>query len=230
MGLRLLVVSGFALLSGCGWLFGDDAPKGNARPGVDRQGPPSGTLPAGSGQHDAGLAPSDPVGNAQVGSIVAGKGGQKAQKEAADKEAAERDAKEREEREKREADERDAKAKEQAQPEEKPKVTTEKRTLPGKPAAAEWGNPDNPGKNAATEAPATPAAPGPAAVTSAPATPPLPTPAPAPGAPATGAPATGAPATGAPAAGAPATGAPATGAPTTGAPPPTQTPGTPPRT
>src|SRR5262249_14185549 len=113
MGLRLLAVSAFALLSGCGWLFGDDAPKGNARPGVDRQGPASGTLPAASGQHDAGLAPADPVGSSQVGSIVPAKGGQKAQKEAAEKEATERDAKEREERQKREADEREAKAKEQ---------------------------------------------------------------------------------------------------------------------
>ncbi|MBV8186903.1 MAG: hypothetical protein JOY64_25845 [Alphaproteobacteria bacterium] len=191
MGLRLLVVSGFALLSGCGWLFGDDAPKGNGRPGVDRQGPASGTLPAASGQHDAGVAATDPVGSPQVGSIVPAKGGQKAQKDAADKEAGERDAKEREEREKREADERDAKAKEQQ--EEKPKVTGEKRTLPGKPAAAEWGNPANPGKNAPT-APA-PAAPGPAPVTSAPATPSPQTPVPATGVPATGAPTTGAPPT-----------------------------------
>jgi hypothetical protein len=149
MGLRLLVVSSLALLSGCGWLFGDSsANPQNARPGVDRQGPPTGTLPAASGQHDAGLAATDPVGNPQIGSIVGGKGGQKAQKDAADKEAAERDAKEREERQKREAEERDAKAKEQ--PEEQPKGTPEKRTLPGRPSAAEWGNPDNPGKTAAT--------------------------------------------------------------------------------
>src|SRR5262249_28674038 len=150
-----------------GWLFGDDAPKGNARPGVDRQGPASGTLPAASGQHDAGLAPADPVGSSQVGSIVPAKGGQKAQKEAAEKEATERDAKEREERQKREADEREAKAKEQQEEagKETPKATPEKRSLPGKPAAAEWGNPDNPDRQSTPPESAAPKAATPAAAT-----------------------------------------------------------------
>jgi hypothetical protein len=179
MGLRLLAVSGFALLSGCGWLFGDSAPKGNARPGVDRQGPATGTLPAASGQHDSGLAPTDPVGAREVGSIIPAKGGQKAQKEAADKDAAERDTKEREERQKREADEREAKAKEQQEGggKEMPKGTPEKRALPGMPAAAERGNPESAGpsdkKPAAAPAQSAPASAGPAApgpVTSAPGT------------------------------------------------------------
>ena len=178
--LRLLVVSAFALLSGCGWLFGDSSPKSqNARPGVDRQGPATGTLPAASGQHDAGLAPTDPAGNSQVGSILQGKGGQKAQKEAIEKEAAERDAKDREERQRREADERDAKAREQK--EEAPKGTPEKRALPGMPAAAARGNPGNadtpgtPPRSAAPgSAPPLTAPTAPAPVTSAPIAPPAP--------------------------------------------------------
>jgi hypothetical protein len=191
MGLRLLVVSGLALLSGCGWLFGDSGGKAqNARPGVDRKSPATGTLPAASGQHDAGLAPADPVGGREVGSIIPAKGGQKAQKEAADKEATERDAKEREERQKREADEREAKAKDQQEgAKEMPKGTQEKRSLPGMPAAAERGNPENAGPSEkplkppgtgtpetapASATPATSAPAAPAPVTSAPIAPPPP--------------------------------------------------------
>src|SRR5262245_28267696 len=103
----LLGVAALGLLSGCGWLFGDDTPVHKARPGADRQVAPSGALPAPSGGqgYDASLVPLDDTRQPQIGTVVQAKGGQKAQKEAADKESAERDAKAREEREKREAQE-----------------------------------------------------------------------------------------------------------------------------
>jgi DNA polymerase-3 subunit gamma/tau len=160
-------------LSGCGWLFGDSSPSSSAkvRPGADRQAPATNALPRASGQqHDAGVAANDPAGNAQIGSIVPAKGGQKAQKEAAEKEATERAAKEREEREKREAEERDAKAKE-PKPEVKPLPPA--GTLPAMPAAAERGNPENaePGDKDKATAPAAAPVPGPAPVTTAPVAP-----------------------------------------------------------
>ena len=171
-GLRLglLGVSGLALLSGCGWFGGGSADSLKARPGVDRKVPATGALPSANPgqQHEAGVIATDPAATPQIGSIVPAKGGQKAQKEAAEKEANERDAKEREAREKREAEERDAKAREPKEPKEPVKATTA-GTLPGKPAAAQRGNPDN-DEPAATTAPAPvtkapiapPAAPAPA--------------------------------------------------------------------
>lgn len=112
--LGLLGVSTFVLLGGCDWLFGGSTPVGAPpRPGVDKQVKASGVLPAaGTGrQYDAGIVPIDETqGSGQIGSVVQGKGGQKAQKEAADKEAAERDAKDREARQKREAEDREEKA------------------------------------------------------------------------------------------------------------------------
>jgi hypothetical protein len=111
----LLAVSAFALLAGCSWL-GGDAPVGKARPGADRQIAPTGTLPAaGSGrQSEPGVIPVDET-RGNVGSVVTGTGGQRAQKEAADKAAAERDAKD---RELRNAADRDAKAKQQSAPQQ----------------------------------------------------------------------------------------------------------------
>jgi len=167
--LGLLGVSALALLSGCGW-FGGGSPSDSqkARPGVDRKVPATGALPSANPgqQHESGVVATDPAATHQIGSIVPAKGGQKAQKEAIEKEANERDAKEREAREKREAEERDAKAKE---PKEPVKATTA-GTLPGKPAAADRGNPENAEPGATTApAPATrapiapPAAPAPAA-------------------------------------------------------------------
>jgi hypothetical protein len=174
--LSLLCVSALALLSGCGWLFGGGPDNtGKARPGVDRKAPATGALPAATGGgHDAGVMASDPAGNATIGSIVQGKGGQKAQKEVIEKEATERDAKEREARDKREAEERDAKAKEQ--PETPPNMPTGNIVtgVPPKPAAAEPGNATPPATGNAPIAPASsPAAPGgsptaPAPVTTAP--------------------------------------------------------------
>lgn len=112
----LLAVSILALLAGCGW-FGGDGPVGKARPGADRQIAPTGTLPAANPgrQSEQGVAPADETRGTtpQIGSVVAAKGGQRAQKEAADKAAADRDAKAREERE---AADREAKAKQQSAP------------------------------------------------------------------------------------------------------------------
>jgi len=109
-----LAVSTFALLTGCGWFGGGDAPTGKARPGADRQIAPTGTLPAANRgrQSEQGVVPTDETRN-PIGSVVSTKGGQRAQKEAADKAAADRDAKEREQRN---AADRDAKAKQQSAP------------------------------------------------------------------------------------------------------------------
>ena len=118
--LGLLGVSSLALLSGCGW-FDGGPPAGSAklRPGADRQIQASGALPSGNPgqQYEQGISAADETRGQQpqIGSIVAAKGGQKAQREAADKEAAERDAKAREARLEREAAEKEAKAKEGAQ-------------------------------------------------------------------------------------------------------------------
>jgi hypothetical protein len=110
----LLAVSTLALLTGCGWFGGSDAPAGKARPGADRQIAPTGTLPSArpGGQPEQGVVPTDETRN-PIGSVVSTKGGQRAQKEAADKAAADRDAKEREQRN---AADRDAKAKQQSAP------------------------------------------------------------------------------------------------------------------
>ena len=94
-------------------------------------------------QYEPGFAATDETRTPRVGSIVAAKGGQKAQKEAADKEAAERDAKDREAREKREAAEREAKAKDKEKEKESPPAKPMPNGLPGRPAAAEPGNADS---------------------------------------------------------------------------------------
>src|SRR5882757_9824148 len=104
----LLGVSACALLAGCGW-FGGGAPANSAkvRPGADRKAAASGALPTASPgrQYEQGVAAADETRGTtpQIGSIVAAKGGQKAQREAAEKDAADRDAKARETRVAREA-------------------------------------------------------------------------------------------------------------------------------
>jgi hypothetical protein len=110
----LLAVSTLALLTGCGWFGGSDAPTGKARPGADRQIAPTGTLPAANPgrQSEQGVTPADET-RGQIGTVVGAKGGQRAQKEAADKAAADRDAKEREQRN---AADRETKAKQQSAP------------------------------------------------------------------------------------------------------------------
>lgn len=100
----VVAVSASALLAGCGWFGGGDAPVGKARPGADRLVAPTATLPAPPDHRsEQGVAPVDETRAAspQLGSIVSAKGGQRAQKEALEKEIADRDAKEREARAKR---------------------------------------------------------------------------------------------------------------------------------
>jgi hypothetical protein len=95
------------LLGGCEWLgLTSSTPTSSekARPGAERQVTVTNALPAArGGQYDASVAPLDENRTApRLGSVVAGKGGQKAQIEASNKEASERDAKAREERARRE--------------------------------------------------------------------------------------------------------------------------------
>jgi hypothetical protein len=131
----LLAVSTFALLAGCGWFGGSDAPTGRARPGADRQIAPTGTLPSArpGAQSEQGVVPTDETRN-PIGSVVGTKGGQRAQKEAADKAAADRDAKEREQRN---AADRDSKAREQTAPAQttptEPPPATTPEPAPGAP-------------------------------------------------------------------------------------------------
>jgi hypothetical protein len=131
----LLAVSTLALLTGCSWFGGGDAPVGKARPGADRQIAPTGTLPSANAgrQSEQTVVPADETRGStpQVGSIVSAKGGQKAQKEAADKAAAERDAKAREQRD---AADRDAKAKQQSAP--SPTTPAESPPAPATPEPA----------------------------------------------------------------------------------------------
>ena len=114
----MLGVSSLALLSGCGW-FGDSgrrrtapscvpAPIARSRPAARCRRPIQGS----STSRALSAADETRGQQPQIGSIVAGKGGQKAQREAVEKEAAERDAKAREARLEREAAEKEAKSKE----------------------------------------------------------------------------------------------------------------------
>ena len=119
--LGLLGVSALALLAGCGWFGGGGSPNSQkVRPGADRQAQVSGSLPSANPgrQYEPGIAAVDETRGQtpQIGSIVAARGGQKAQREAIEKEAAEQDAKAREERRAREAAEREAKANEPPAP------------------------------------------------------------------------------------------------------------------
>jgi hypothetical protein len=146
------------LLSGCDWLgIGSSTPTSSekARPGAERQVSVTNSLPAAraAGGYDASFAPVDETRNApKIGSVVQGKGGQKAQKEATEKDANQREAREREERarQQREADLK--------------KPRTDKPATPGdtKPPATP----------SADAVPPPPAPPPPAPVTSAPLTPP----------------------------------------------------------
>ena len=98
-----------SLLGGCGWFESSPAPRTQgARPGADRSAPVLNALPRPSGNlpHEGGAAPADETrSGATVGSLVTGKGGQKAQKEAAEKQLEEQSKKDRE-RAEREAEAR----------------------------------------------------------------------------------------------------------------------------
>lgn len=105
IGVGVLLV----LLGGCEWLglSSSTTNSAKARPGAERQVSVTNALPAAHGAgYDASVAPVDENrGAPALGSIVQGKGGQKAQIEAANKDASERDAKAREDhaRQEREA-------------------------------------------------------------------------------------------------------------------------------
>lgn len=151
IGVGVLLV----LLGGCDWLgWGSSSPTSSekARPGAERGVNVTNSLPPARGAgYDASVAPVDETRSApKLGSVVQGKGGQKAQKEAADKEAAERDAKAKEERARREREAALRKAQEGDKTGDKDKKPTD-----GAPAPA------------ADATPATPAAP-PAPVSTAP--------------------------------------------------------------
>ena len=108
-GLRaslLLGVSTAALLAGCDWFDGNTPVSSRqVRPGAERSVAVSNSLPAaGTGrQYDTGIAAVDETrgGGTQIGSIVAGKGGQKAQQEELAKAQRDSDRKAREENERR---------------------------------------------------------------------------------------------------------------------------------
>ena len=154
-------VAALILLSGCDWLgIGSSTPTSSekARPGADRQIGVTNSLPAARASgYDSSFAPVDETRSApRIGSVVQGKGGQKAQKEAAEKDANQREAKDREDRarQQREADLRKA---------------ADKST--GKPATPGDAAPAAPAPS--TDAvPPPPISPPPAPVTSAPLTPP----------------------------------------------------------
>ncbi|MBS0539800.1 MAG: hypothetical protein JSR47_13635, partial [Proteobacteria bacterium] len=101
-GRLLLGVSTMALLAGltsCDWFEGNTPVSSKqVRPGADRAVITNGLPAASAGrQYDAAIAPVDETRTGpQIGSIVAGKGGQKAQQEALAKESAKRDAEARE--------------------------------------------------------------------------------------------------------------------------------------
>src|SRR5580765_2790687 len=101
MNRSMVAIAALALLGGCGWFDSSSTTSEKARPGAERQVTATNALPgAGAGrQYDASVAPVDETRSApKIGSVVSGKGGQKAQVEAATKEANEREAKAREER------------------------------------------------------------------------------------------------------------------------------------
>ena len=154
-------VAALILLSGCDWLgIGSSTPTSSekARPGAERQVGVTNSLPAArAAGYDSSFAPVDETRSApKIGSVVQGKGGQKAQKEAAEKDSFQREARDREERarQQREADLK--------------KAQTDKST--DKPATPADTTP--PAAAPATAVPPPPAPPPPAPVTSAPLTPP----------------------------------------------------------
>jgi hypothetical protein len=132
-------------LSGCGWFdgwFGGSPPvSGPPRPGADKQTVASGLPPAPQrGTYDGPQAPVDDTRSQAVGSIVATKGGQKAQLEVREKERAQREAEQNKEKERR---------------------LTEKSTEPSSPATARPAEPAPPSATPAAEPPVPPAAPAP---------------------------------------------------------------------
>jgi outer membrane protein OmpA-like peptidoglycan-associated protein len=158
--LGLLGVSALALLAGCDWIGGSTPIGPPPRPGAEKGVAPSASLPPGPAnpQYDAGVVSSDERAPA-IGSIVAAKGGQKAQRDAIEKDQADRDRKDREARLERDAADKELKAK------EKQEGTT--------PAAAPVGAPPvGAGTITSDQPPVSAPVPPPAPVTTAPMAPP----------------------------------------------------------
>ena len=103
--LGLLGVSALAsLVAGCGWFDSTPTVKVTpVRPGAERSVPAGGLQASGNGrQYDGDIRPVDD--SRPIGSVIADKGGQKAQLDAAAKDAAERDSAARDEEAKRKAE------------------------------------------------------------------------------------------------------------------------------
>lgn len=171
--LGLLGVSALALLAGCDWIGGGSTPIGPPpRPGAEKGVQPSASLPPGpvNPQYDAGVVGSDDRAAPAIGSIIAPKGGQKAQRDAIEKEQAERDRKDREARLEREAADKEEKAREKQE---------------GTPPAAAPAGAPPPGAGTITsdQPPVSAPVPPPAPVTTTPVAPPSAAPDPAPAAP-----------------------------------------------
>jgi hypothetical protein len=158
-------VAALILLSGCDWLgIGSSTPTSSekARPGAERQIGVTNSLPAARASgYDSSFAPVDETRSApRIGSVVQGKGGQKAQKEAAEKDANQREAKDREDRARQQ---READLKKEADKSSGKPATLGDISPPAAPA------PPAPSADAVPPPPAPPLA---APVTSAPLTPP----------------------------------------------------------
>lgn len=135
-------------LSGCGWFDGwfggskSPLSSQSQRVGADRQTVSSGLPPAPQrGTYDGGQAPVDDTRSQAVGTVVTGKGGQKAQLESREKERAQREAEQNKERERRLT--------------EKEKSSAE----PSSPATVPAAEPAPPSPAPAAEPPAEPAPP-----------------------------------------------------------------------
>src|SRR5690242_5495804 len=151
-------VAALILLSGCDWLgIGSSTPTSSekARPGAERQVGITNSLPAArAAGYDASFAPVDETRSApKIGSVVQGKGGQKAQKEAAEKDAFQREARDREERarQQREADLKKPQA-------DKPATPADAAPAAAAPADAVPPPPAPPPSAPVTSAPLTPPA------------------------------------------------------------------------
>ena len=94
MASRTLALLAPILLAGCGWFDSSTSlPRQSVRPGVDRQPTVNGLPPAPQrGGYDGGAAALNETRGVQVGSMVATKGGQKAQLEEKEKERMQREA------------------------------------------------------------------------------------------------------------------------------------------
>jgi flagellar motor protein MotB len=189
----LLGVSTVAMLmglTGCGW-FESSGPVSTTqvRPGAERSVAVSASLPSGGSgrQYDAGITAVDETRGPQIGSIVAGKGGQQAQKDELAKTELENDRKARAESERQLAERKAAEAAEAAGKPSvpatpvSPPATPEAAVPPPAPVTTTDVPPPAPATDAPPPAPATdvpPPAPATDATPPSAVSPPAPTPAP----------------------------------------------------